>query len=366
MGLVGCSPELVVPDSETGTGAEAETETAEVAIVFSTNMPEQQAVTRSTPLEDYATSFKVFGYKNTSYDAGVYGGRQTVFPCYTVNWETGTAATTTSNSHDWEYVGINGQTIKFWDWSAKAYRFFGATNWGGDLPADPGAYEDDKAYGANGVSGTYEITLTADATDVDDAPYYSHLWFSTGELPTYSDKQFGKPVTLEFLKPFARVRFKFIYVYPREGITLTGKSFKPTDDSDIARKGSITISYPLDGTATKESMLSATRDVSNPEALTAFAEDWDPDDDSKVYTETDEGWYTVLPNITQGNYKLNVNINGSARAATVPAQYMQWLPGYQYTYVFKITEEGGVEIDLVQSAFTQWTDLVTSHEVYNW
>ena len=45
---------------------------------------------------------------------------------------------------------------------------------------------------------------------------------------------------------------------------------------------------------------------------------------------------------------------------------MQWKPGYSYTYIFKITAEGGVEIELVQSAFTPWTDVEMNHDVYNW
>ena len=45
---------------------------------------------------------------------------------------------------------------------------------------------------------------------------------------------------------------------------------------------------------------------------------------------------------------------------------MQWLPGYSYTYVFKITDEGGVEIGWVEYAMTPWTDIEVSKSVYNW
>lgn len=364
LGLAGCSGEHLIEPA------------AKTAIAFSADLQEQQAIVRSEPLETYATNFNVWGYKNMTEDAGVYDADDTkmqkVFPCYIVSWAENTAGTTNSNTHDWEYVGIGSQTTKFWDWSAKAYRFFAVTNYNGNLPLDPSDYNENEVYGAEGTYGAsdeydaYEVTMAVDAIDVSAAPYYSRLWFSTGELPTYADKQFGQPVTLEFVKPFARVRFRFTYFYPREGITLTGKSFKPDDDSEIACKGTVTISYPLNGTATSESMATATPDGVNPEALAAFTEDWDPEDDSKVYTDTDQGWYTVLPNIAQGNYTLNVNINGAARTAMVPAQYMQWQPGYQYTYIFRITEEGGVEIDLVESAFTAWTEMGISNEVYNW
>lgn len=368
MGLAGCSGEHVEEPEAAGDDTEQVAKTTPIA--FSTDLPEQQKVTRSEPLETYATEFKVWGYKNMSESAGSYGNRETVFPGYTVSWEANTAATTASNTHDWEYVG-GSQTIKYWDWSAKAYRFFGATSYLGEDTGGP--YTENKTYGTYKTYATYEayeVTMSVDATAPDGAPYYSKMWFSTGELPTYSDKQFGKQVTLEFVKPFARVRFRFIYVYPREGIILTGKSFKPTDGSKIARRGSLTIGFPLNGTATKESLVSATPnsdpdpDVSK--VLEAFTEDWDPEDYSKVYTETDGGWYTVLPNTTQGSYKLSVDVNKTTRYAEVPAEYMHWKSGYQYTYIFKIMEEGGVEFDLVSSAFSPWTEQNLTRELYNW
>jgi hypothetical protein len=70
--------------------------------------------------------------------------------------------------------------------------------------------------------------------------------------------------------------------------------------------------------------------------------------------------------MSQGSYKLSVDINGQTKTAAVPANYMQWLPGYSYTYVFKITEEGGVEIGWVEAAVIPWIDLRTDHTVYNW
>jgi hypothetical protein len=45
---------------------------------------------------------------------------------------------------------------------------------------------------------------------------------------------------------------------------------------------------------------------------------------------------------------------------------MTWLPGYSYTYIFKITDLGGVEIDLVQAAVINWSEMEGTHTVYNW
>ena len=382
--------------------APAPTPVTEVAISFGGNESQEVAVNNGTnragangaygayrraagaPLSKSATRFNVWGYKNMAYSAEVYGATQTVFPAYRVDWHENTAATTTTNSSGWEYIlPGTGQSIKFWDWSAKAYRFFAATGWSGALPTPPATYEANKTYGAykaNEANKPYEISMLADASPGataketadkrNDTPYFSRLWFSTGNQETYPDKLFGKPVTLEFVKPYTRVRFLFIYSYPREGIKLTEKSFKPSDGSKhIARKGIVTVHYPTEGTELKEWYTSVPNSDPDPDvnkALTAFTEDYDPEDDGKVYTQTDEGWYMVIPNNAQGTYTLSVKVNGKAKTAVVPANYMQWLPGYSYTYVFKITDEGGVEIGWVEYAMTPWKEMEADWTVYNW
>lgn len=345
----------------------------EVAITFSGHETETvEAVTRAgTPLNEAGkTQFKVWGYKSMTWDDqdiadptdDVYTGNQLVFPGYTVKWQANSAATTTTNSSGWEYILLDpaDQTIKYWDWAAQAYRFYGVT---GDLSGTDGTYV------TNGTYKTHEFTIDADATDPSTTPFYTRLWFSTGVLPTYADKQFGKPVQLEFLKPYASVRFIFKYTNPREGINLTNISFKPTDDSQIVRKGSVKIIYPLDGTATREWFTMTPNDDPAPavnKALAAFTEDADPEDDTKVYTETDNGWYMVLPNISQGTYTLTLKVNNADKTAVVPAEFMQWQPGYSYTYIFKVTDEGGVEIGWVESAVTPWTEMAIERHVYNW
>ena len=83
-----------------------------------------------TGLEKISTSFKVWGYKTTGgNNTSGYDPYQNVMDGYLVNWTQQTANTTSSNTADWEYVGIlndqnTNQTIKYWDYSATSYRFF--------------------------------------------------------------------------------------------------------------------------------------------------------------------------------------------------------------------------------------------------
>jgi hypothetical protein len=238
------------------------------------------------------------------------------------------------------------QTIKYWDWSAKAYRFFGHTDFG----------QSGGTVGGNETTGPKTISFPADATStesINDAPYFSTLWFSTGNPSYYSDRQFGKPVKLVFTKPFVKVRFMFISAdpdnAPLDQMVLNEISFKPKNGDVLETKGIVTVSYPLTGTEIRESFSVSGVTESLP-ALTEY-----------------DVWHTLLPAMNQGVYTLSVTVNGDERHVSLPAEYMDWLPGYEYTYVFKLFEEGGVAFGQVYTAFTDWqTGTEKDYTIYNW
>ena len=193
-------------------------------IAFSAIQDEQTVTRTITALQDLnVTSFKVWGYKNISYtDAEGYGSEQVVFPGYTVAYGPNTANTTSSNTNDWEYVnkqvvGQDEQTIKYWDWSVSAYRFFAVTHAGKTTVTE------------DQVGHQVEVSFTVDAKDVEVSPFFSRLWLSNGNITT-GNKPFGQPVQLEFLKPFSTVRYKFIPsdpTVPLDNYKLTLPSFGP-------------------------------------------------------------------------------------------------------------------------------------------
>lgn len=390
MGLMGgCSSEQVPPE-------EPKPEVKETAIAFSGSVAEEEEVTRAeTPLESNATTFYVWGYKNDGYnnETSEYTSYQLVIPGYAVNWVANTAGTTTSNSHDWEYVGQgDDQTIKYWDFKAKAYRFFGYALGGAAAvhadPEDPEsdivtpAIEPDAVTALGGlpkdVHTATEVTLTADIDGSTEntrkaAPYFSEMWYSTGALPDYAGKEFGKPVELRFIKPFAKVRFMFMF---SDGISFTRKdlsniSFHPTDNSNVPTKGKITAVYPLKGTAISETWQTSVKG-----GVKSLDIDWYEDDSSvtpgdelpTTYDNSPLHWYYVLPALTQGSYTIEVSVSGKqVQTAVVPAEYMSWKPGYEYTYKFKITQEGQVTFELVQVAINGWNEAdPEDHSVFNW
>ena len=349
-------------------------------IAFTAQQGEESTVTRAAATDAAATRpytradkgleevlpagdkvFKVWAYKNTAAEGDSYTSYQTVMEGYTVRWAANSSATTTTNTHDWEYVnqqssGQEEQTIKYWDWNAKAYRFFGYA--GSDVTVTPVP---------DATPTSYTLSFTADATStytIDATPYYSHLWLSTP-----ADGTFGKAVALEFLKPYTRVRFMFVSDDPTnmpiEDIDIANPSFKPTDNGVIEQRGTATVTYPLTGTGTKETVA-----FSGTTGLAAFERHYyevSPDENDQAMIAGQKYFYTVLPATGQGNYTLTVDINGEKQTCVVPEAFMDWLPSYQYTYIFKIHADGGVTIGGVQSAFTQWDTINTNERtVFNW
>ncbi len=55
----------------------------------------------------------------------------------------------------------------------------------------------------------------------------------------------------------------------------------------------------------------------------------------------------------QGSYTIRAIIGGKEVTATVPAEFMQWKAGYQYTYIFKLSDVGG-NISFTDLQVEQW------------
>ena len=128
--MVGCTNDNVVSDVNV-----PKTNGESGAIAFSSTF-------KGTTRADYVGAdaadklnkhFTVAGFKGAGDVTATVVETGTVFDNYVVNWAQNTAATTASNSSDWEYVGItavapstlagNTQSIKYWDYSAAQYDF---------------------------------------------------------------------------------------------------------------------------------------------------------------------------------------------------------------------------------------------------
>ena len=337
--FISCSSEQVEPEVKQGT-----------AIAFSGNMMEEE-VTRagSTPLETYTTSFRVWAFKNM--DDG-YPTYQTVMPEYRVRYADNSSSAT--NSSGWEYIltAYPDQTPKYWDMDAKAYRFFAVT--GGTAVTGKKANENDEDY------SSYQASFSADATNAELTPYYSKLWFST-----INDGEYGQPVTLQFMQPFVKVRFMITLADPSIPLLLEEDDFRPTTKGQrIAKKANVTITYPIKGNETTE-QVKITPDYTS-QSLSSLNRRWTEATTTPPVAE-DHYWETLVPATNQGSYTYKVRVDGEEKSCVVPEQYMEWLPGYSYTYIFKVNGDGGVELTSVRTSFADWkTGGDKEYILYNW
>ena len=132
--LASCTNDTLVNDVTT-----PKTSGEDGAIAFSTVY---KGMTRADYIgadaaEKLNNHFTVAGFKGDGDVTATVVATGTVFDNYVVNWTENTAATTESNSSDWEYVGVSAaapsgiyvsgedvrQSIKYWDYSAAQYDF---------------------------------------------------------------------------------------------------------------------------------------------------------------------------------------------------------------------------------------------------
>lgn len=306
-------------------------------------------------LPDGKKNFYVWSYKTKSETDGNYTDLQTIMDQYLVRWTVGTAGSTVTNGYDWEYVGITDhgqkQNIKYWDMKATSYRFFAIA---------PGDMTGITSHGQNG--NVYDFTFNADASDPTTMPYISKLWISNNgaEFP----RHYGETVVMEFMKPITKVRIQLIneqgeLIEDPIDAGVTSLQFAPMDQSPIVQKGTLRVSYPLQGPITFTQYLPMLTIIGDPTGSIEMTLDGRPDND---YAD----WYYVLPHIIQQAYQMKLIVYDKTRLATVPAELMSWNPNMEYTYRFKLTASEVQFIDIVQVGVTTWKREDSTHPIYNW
>ena len=305
-------------------------------------------------LETLFKSFRAWGYKT------IEDALQLVMDSYKVEYQ--------DNDNFWKYEGLSNaqlntnQTIKYWDYSASDYRFFAYAPADASITNSKITSTDGNPQLAFSIPYTYSDNATATTT-----PYVSDLWYSNN---TNTENKYGSTVKLTFAPVIAKVRFKFSYPDNIKKITIHDIQFRDSrlvDNSEtktnpetkiFPKKGTITATYSLTGTP----QANETTQSYPPTLAWTTSSDADAkgslildtpyeEENDKIHILNDiekyKKWYYLPPLGLSTNeddkpstYTINATINGKHSSATIPADYMQWKAGYQYTYIFKITEAG--------------------------
>lgn len=220
-------------------------------------------------------NFVVVGFKGSATEAA---NTNLVFDHYNVNYVTGTANTTASNTKGWEYVGqgqdVHGaegklaadatkaQTIKYWDNSCTSYDFL--------------AFSMGKGYPGDGSTKKYATPTAVNKENLKDAAYtltgdvntLGECYISDMVTVVKGDKGYSnKAVNMQFRHASSKVRIALYEIVP--GYVISDVKFhtdfyknsngnyadgeeEGTLFGTFNNKGTMTVYFPTTGTANKE------------------------------------------------------------------------------------------------------------------
>ncbi len=315
-----------------------------------------------------------------------------VFDNYQVEWKANTAGTTSDNTNDWRYEGLDftklnitavaggKQTIKYWDYSQPQYDFIAYSIGKNTLVTDANTISAEKVYGSSietpkGDKNYKSYTLKGSSIPDLQKCYYT-------DIVTVTRNDYGKPVTFTFKNITAKVRVAFYETVP--GYTVSNLQFYTdntttkadlpgednqkatlftTGDDKLTKNGQMDVIYPVVGlshnteAAYNKAFVNVTSQEDEPsialgqinyatnDVLATSAKTASMAGDSK------DSYYTpVLPvaKATPLTIRMNYTLtseDGSGEKikvygakAVIPAAYTAWQPNHAYTYIFKISD----------------------------
>ena len=352
----------------------------------------------SAAASDLSNQFYVYAIKKESTDgAGNVGTGNLVFNNYVVKW-VDNSYSTTSNTKGWEYVGYtlsakeqtnvtpNGgtvsQTIKYWDYGAPDYTFYAFSALPADIEGDKvtvAKVQDQKTTDepAHTVyDNGYTVTLAADA-DLDKLFFAERINIGkTSNTDRSQVNKYGGNVTFRFHNMATKVRVAMYETVPGYSVTIkkfsvdndgTNPAFGDMEDVVTANfaanlqncvtgtAGTMTVKYVATaGTTQNHPTVSFSGTKANVLTLgtnLAVGKELGTSTTEATFDKSDKAWTSVFPNETNAqnlklklSYTLTAPVTGEKieitdKTAEIPAQYLQWKPGYAYTYIFKITDD---------------------------
>lgn len=383
-------------DNYLGTEDEKHIANGDQAITFGFDMKRATRSEDATAAGLLNNQFVVYAEKNETSGAAPTDGNL-VFQNYKVFYSATTANTTTSNTDDWEYVGLSWtsaeqsnittsttdvQTIKFWDDAANSYTFTAVSA----LPAD---IQNGRVKITKNTSGTdqyakgYTITLTKTDGTTPVYPSLGDLYFADRTNIEKGSGYAHNAVKLNFRNSQSQVRVGIyetipgykvseIHFFKQDGTTeYNDGASSPTNAfgavcnniSATNFEGTLTVTY---GNGTNAALNQPIVSVTTPSTpatdlvlgtnystltTTGTAKFLGETATTATY-DTDGGtWTLVMPqegNTT--NLKLKVNytlyneitkekITIRGKTAEIPGKYLAWKPNFKYTYLFKLTDD---------------------------
>ncbi len=316
----------------------------------------------------------------------------TVFKNYVVEYKENSAITGTSNTANWEYVGMTpftenvtpnigtglGQTIKYWDDTAESYTFTAVSAKKDDISSGKVIITKNPT-GTSTVNSVYEKGYTV---QVKKDASINDIYFSDRNYIAKGDEGYThKAVTMSFRSFMSKIRFGIYETMPGYKVVITGIKYntntehKSTDDDKsfgvdgnfvvAGDKTTYTVTYESEGTNKNKAKVAlgegaSTQSYLNTEGTQWLSTSWTSKETntpvateatSPTYDQKDGVYTTIMPNPSNEKemtltikYDLYSEDTGEKisvgyKTVKVPAKYCQWKSNYAYTYLFKITDQ---------------------------
>lgn len=401
--LVSCSSDDFVG------GQEAKQVSSSAPISFNMNTP---TITRAevggkTAADALSNQFIVWGEKNET-DGTAATDANLVFKNYKVEYTLSSAYTTTSNTKNWEYVGLTpytaaqvspaitgAQTIKYWDYAASSYTFTAVSALSSDITSGKVVITKNTS-GSTVCDKGYEIAVKSEAS-------LDNIFVADRNQPTKgtgTDRDavnaYGGNVTMKFRNFMSKIRFGLYETIPGYKVNITNVEYNSTGSSTTHKFGVdgkfltagantvFTVTYKTgdspnkaivdvkDGTTPNDHayLETAQSAESSPILSTSSSSPVSTIITSPTYDKTDGAYTNILPyssNTTNMKVKFDFTltsedtgetINVSDATAEIPAAYCQWKSNYAYTYILKINDNTNGQIGTVTGLYPITFDAV--------
>lgn len=401
--LVSCSSDDFVG------GQEAKQVSSSAPISFNMNTP---ALTRteiggSAAADALHNQFIIWGEKNeTNGDAAT--NANLVFKNYKVEYTSSSAYTTTSNTKNWEYVGLTpytaaqvspaitgAQTIKYWDYAASSYTFTAVSALSSDITSGKVVITKNTS-GSTVCDKGYEIAVKSEAS-------LDNIFVADRNQPTKGTgtnrdavNAYGGNVTMKFRNFMSKIRFGLYEDIPGYKVHVTNVEYNSTGSSSTSKFGVdgkfltagdntvFTVTYETgsspnkaivkvkdDTTPDNTAYLETAQSVAESPILSSTAASPISKSSSSPTWDKTAGEYTTILPFTTNNVNMKVKfdftltsedtgetINVSDATAEIPATYCQWKSNYAYTYILKLNDNTNGQIGGVTGLYPITFDAV--------
>lgn len=337
--------------------------------------------------------FIVWGEKNeTNGDAA--SAVNLVFKNYKVEWTDNSAYKTTSNTQNWEYVGLTPyaanvtpviseatQTIKYWDYNATSYTFTAVSALDADVTSGKVVITKNTS-GSTVYDKGYDIAVKTDAS-------LGNIYIADRNQPTKgtgtdrdASNAYGGNVKMTFRSFMSKIRFGIYENIPGYKVKITNVDYNSTNSTATSKFGvdgkflvagantAFTVTYESSGTNINKAK-AVIKDGTTPNSVT-YLETAQSVAESPIlnstpteiatsptlptYDKTDGAYTTILPfpsndtnmkimlDFTLTSEDTGETINVVDATAEIPASYCQWLPNYAYTYILKLNDNTNGQI----------------------